>query len=530
MAEQGSLRTVVIGIDAGCRSVLEPQFDAGELPTLNRLFSTCSGALESQIPPWTASAWPTLYTGVNPGKHGVYDFLSFDGYDWSVVNATHIRRRTLWEYLDFHGYRSVVVNVPVTHPPRPFDGALVPGYTAPESPTCHPEGLLDELEAAIGEYTVYGTVEQATDCIRQRGDAFRYLVDRFDPEFGFVQFQWTDAICHKRPGDWDELRRVYRAVDEQIGSILSDCAPQNVLVVSDHGIGPYDGRSFLVNDYLKNDGYVTATNGGSGMPSWAGVRERQLKRGGAGDTPNQHPIQSLLTGAARLGLTSQRIESILSTVGLRSVVANRVPSTLISSAAEQVDFERSTAYMRSRTEMGVRINLAGREPNGTVAQQAYEDVRKELISTLRGVKTPAGDPVFETVAPREQFFHGPHIDRGPDIVTVPSNFDQFLSTRIGTEQFSQPDEPWNHKRFGVIAAEGAAIDASASLAGAHLFDVAPTVLATLGVPASAEMDGDVLEIASSCGEQEYPTFEPSSRTTTTDQAIEDQLADLGYIE
>ncbi len=70
-----------------------------------------------------------------PGKHGVYDFLSFDGYHWNVVNATHVRERPIWELLGEHGIRSVVVNVPVTHPAREFDGALIPGMTAPKTLT-----------------------------------------------------------------------------------------------------------------------------------------------------------------------------------------------------------------------------------------------------------------------------------------------------------------------------------------------------------------------------------------------------------
>ncbi|ELY54810.1 alkaline phosphatase family protein, partial [Natronococcus jeotgali] len=149
------LRLLVIGLDAGCRPILEPLFEAGVTPTLRGLFEAgTSGPLESQIPPWTASAWPSLYTGKNPGKHGVFDFLSFDGYDWTVVNATHVRERPVWELLSDHGRSSVVVNLPVTHPAREFDGALIPGMTAPEEPDCHPEGILEDVEKACGEYRI----------------------------------------------------------------------------------------------------------------------------------------------------------------------------------------------------------------------------------------------------------------------------------------------------------------------------------------------------------------------------------------
>ena len=120
------MQTLLVGLDAACFPVLRPLFEEGAVPTLRRLFEEgASGPLASQLPPWTASAWPSLYTGRNPGNHGVYDFLSFDGYDWDIVNASDVRARTLWEYADDAGLTSVVVNAPVTHPPREFVVALV---------------------------------------------------------------------------------------------------------------------------------------------------------------------------------------------------------------------------------------------------------------------------------------------------------------------------------------------------------------------------------------------------------------------
>lgn len=526
------LRTLLIGIDAACQSVLEPQFERDRLPHIQRLVAGVSGPLESQIPPWTASAWPSLYTGMNPGKHGVFDFLSFEGYQWDVVNATHVRRRSLWEYLDLHGYQSVVVNVPVTHPPRPFDGALIPGYTAPESPICHPIGLISDIEREtnIDEYQVYGDTDSALACVRMRADVFRYLTERFDPDFGFVQFQWTDTICHERPGDRAVLERIYEAVDEQIGILIKECEPDNIFIVSDHGIGPYEGRSFLVNEFLRKHGYVQTTNGGSGMPSWACVRDSQLKRGINTTHRDSGLVERLAARVARMGLTSQQIGAVLSKLGLDDVVLRYIPMTAISAATEQVDFARSQAYMRSRTELGIRINLEDREPEGIVPKSEYEQIRSDLISCLEQIETASGEPVFESVDRYERYFEGQETDRAVDIVTVPAGFDQFLSTRLDTQQFDEPDEPWNHKRNGLIAAKGSAIDETTTIDGAHLFDVAPTVLATFGIPANVEMDGKTLPIIESAGERTYPPLEQDDRQYSHNQALKDRLSDIGYIE
>lgn len=79
--------TLVIGLDGACESVLDPLVAAGEAPTLGRLFEAgAAGPLDSHVPPWTPAAWPTLFTGVTPGEHGVFGSLTFDGYDRNVVD------------------------------------------------------------------------------------------------------------------------------------------------------------------------------------------------------------------------------------------------------------------------------------------------------------------------------------------------------------------------------------------------------------------------------------------------------------
>ena len=551
------LETLLVGIDAACLEVLEPLFETDVTPTLRSIFADgIGGPLPSQIPPWTASAWPTIYTGTNPGKHGVFDFLTFEGYDWDVVNATHVRERPLWQLLDYHGRSSVVVNVPVTHPPEPFDGALVPGYVGPEDPTCHPEGLLDELREAVGDYRVYPpaepTVEEYRALVRSRGSAFRYLADRFEPEFGFLEFQATDLVFHDRPGDDEAVEAIYAEVDEQVRATLDACEPDTVIVVSDHGIGPYGGAEFRINEFLRELGYIRTRRGGRGMPTWANIRDGELKSGAAGtvDGPSASSdedgggalergvaergvggvAERGVAALARVGVTSQRIERALAAVGIRDVVAERVPADLARAGTEQVDFPRSLAYARSRIECGVRINLEGREPEGTVPPSEYDAVREELIAVLSKVETPDGDPVFEDVAPREDYYEGPEAERAVDVVTVPNDFDQFLSATLAGDQFGPPSEPWNHKRQGVFAAQGEGIESNTVPESPQLVDVAPTVLATLGVPADERMDGEPLPIVEPAGERPYPEYEPGATRETDDDAVERRLSQLGYLE
>jgi len=544
--------TLLVGLDAACEPVLDRLFDAGaDLPHLRSILDDgASSPLESQVPPWTASAWPSLYTGTNPGKHGVFGFLDFDGYDWDVVNATDVRERALWELLDAQGLTSVVVNVPVTHPPREFDGALIPGYVAPDDPTCQPAGLLDEVREAIGDYRVYpqhtGGGETTTaekvaeyrETIGMRGDAFRYLEDRFAPDFGFVEFQATDTVFHECPGEFDAVRAVYEAVDEQIGAILEACDPATVVLASDHGIGEYTGYDVRLNTLLRDAEFTETARGGQGMPSWDVIRDEQFLDGAAdgrderdGDRSGGEPsvLERAMKMAAHVGVTSQRVGRVLEQLGLAEIVVRHAPKGMIRAGTEQVDFPASQAYARSHIECGIRLNVAGRDPEGVVPHEKYDAVRETIIDILSDLETPDGKPAFDDVARREAYFEGGEAERAVDIVVVPRAFDQFLSTQLREDVFGPLTEPYNHKRDGLIAATGEGIDAEASLAGAHLFDVAPTVLATLGVARGEHMDGDVLSVVEAAGERAYPKLDERDREATDERAVEQRLSDLGYL-
>jgi predicted AlkP superfamily phosphohydrolase/phosphomutase len=537
-----NMQTLLIGIDAACRSVLAPLFEDGVTPNLQSIVEDgVTADLESQIPPWTPSAWPSLYTGVNPGKHGVFDFLSFDGYDWDIVNRTHVREHALWELADEHGLSSVVVNVPVTHPPREFDGALIPGYTAPENPDCHPEGILDDVRAAIGGYSVYPpgelsdrtreeTIEGYREVARMRAKAFRYLADRFEPDFGFVQFQCTDTVFHQLPGDDAAVRAAYSAVDQQVGRIVEACEPATVVVASDHGIGEYTGHEFRVNEFLRNRGYVETARDSTAMPSWSFVVRNNLMRGDETAERSQSVLERALGVAARLGLTSQRMGKLLEAVGLDELVLEHVPTDVIRAGTERVSFAESKAYMRSRIECGIRLNLQGREPEGVVFRDEYETVRDSLVEELRAVRTPDGTRVFETVKPREEVFDGPHVEDAADILLEPTDYDEYLSSLLRGDEFAEPWQPYNHKKYGIVAARGSDVDTSATVDEPHLFDVAPTVLATLGLPSSERMDGRTLPFVEPVGATGYSAFDGASTAPTDDSDVERRLTDLGYLE
>ncbi|SFS53310.1 alkaline phosphatase family protein [Halostagnicola kamekurae] len=539
------LDTLLIGIDAGCIPVFDRLSDADLIPTIDRLCADGVRApLESQIPPWTPSAWPSIYTGVNPGQHGVVGFVGYDGYDYHVSSNEDVREHTIWDLLDRHGRSSVIVNAPVTHPPDEFDGAVIPGFLGPEDPPCHPTGVLEDVREVIGDYRVYPNytrddetvsddekIAEYLNLVEMRGDAFRYLVDEFDPDFGFLQFQKTDTVFHEFEGEQSKVDAVYERTDEQIAKTLEACDPDRVFLVSDHGMGPYEGYEFRLNEFLRDEGYIETMTGGKGMPSWTPMR-RRLREGEDVETWEPGATARAASIAAQFGVTATRIREALERVGLADIAIKYAPGGVSRTANEQVDFAESTAYLRARTELGVRINLEGRDPNGVVPPSRYEPLREELIDALEDVETPDGEPIFETVAPREEYFHGDCVEETVDIVTIPADFEHALTEQLGGDGYFGPAEPWNHKLDGIFAATGAGIDDEATIDRAHLYDVAPTVLAAMGIPHSDRMDGDVVPVVDPVEPVSYPDYSETESVDRpgTDEDVTERLADLGYMD
>lgn len=144
-----------------------------------------------------------MYTGVDPSEYGAFEFFYYrDTYpdDTRVVSRNDVDAPAVWNYLTVAGLRSIVLNVPITHPAEVIDGVLVPGYLAPADEDGHPPGIRDRLSEHLGRpYEIYSEHETADsieekikgfeDLIGLRAEAAAYLLDNEDWDFAFVQYR-----------------------------------------------------------------------------------------------------------------------------------------------------------------------------------------------------------------------------------------------------------------------------------------------------------------------------------------------------
>src|SRR5689334_14010434 len=121
-------RVCLIGLDCVPPELVFERWRA-ELPNLDRLMrSGMYGPLESTIPPITVPAWMCIMTGKDPGVLGIYGFRnridhSYGGLE--LASSLMVAEDGVWDILGRHGKRSILLGIPLTHPPRPISGLLI---------------------------------------------------------------------------------------------------------------------------------------------------------------------------------------------------------------------------------------------------------------------------------------------------------------------------------------------------------------------------------------------------------------------
>ena len=152
-------RVIIVGFDGLDPAILESLVGEGKLPNVAKLMSSGSFRhMRSTCPPISPVAWSSFSTGVNPGKHNIFDFLAPDRKSYlSKLSSADIRPPTrwlplgkyrlplnkpsyrpmrkskpFWTILGEHEIFSSVIRVPITFPPEKFNGVLLSSLCVPD--------------------------------------------------------------------------------------------------------------------------------------------------------------------------------------------------------------------------------------------------------------------------------------------------------------------------------------------------------------------------------------------------------------
>ena len=456
-------RLVVVGLDC-----LTPQWALeawlGEMPNLKGLLERGIGArLRSTIPPITVPAWTAMLTSQDPGMLGVYGFRNRTSYEYDslkVTNATVVKARTVWNYLSRNRMKSLVMGVPQTYPPKPLNGIMVSGFMTPskEVSYTYPEGVKEVLDrAAGGEYVIdvkdfrtedkAALLESVKKMTAARFRAFRALLRADEFDFAMMVEMGPDRLQH---GFWrfcDPSHRLYEAgnrhehvlhdyyvsLDEELGKTVEAAGEgASVMVVSDHGAKGMEG-AICINEWLQEQGYL------------------RLK-----DRP---------TGRTRL-------------------------------SHEMIDWPKTKAWGEGGYYGRLFLNVAGREPQGSVPPGAYDSVRAELKAALEALGDEEGKPIGTRVFRPEEVYREVN-NIPPDLIVYfgDLNWRSAGSVGIGANHLRENDtgpDDANHMEDGVLvwdlkSAQGGPPRKAERY---QIYDVAPSILRFFGLEVPADMIGE----------------------------------------
>jgi predicted AlkP superfamily phosphohydrolase/phosphomutase len=163
-------KLVVLGFDGMDPRLVQKWMDEGKLPNMQKLTKDSGGvrALGTTHSPESPTAWASFATGVNAGKHNIYDFLVRDTktylpdlgmvtrepprflFNFIPVSKPDIRSirggTSFWVTAGRAGVRSSMLTVPVTYPPEDVpNGELLSGLPLPD------------IRGTMGTFYYFGT-------------------------------------------------------------------------------------------------------------------------------------------------------------------------------------------------------------------------------------------------------------------------------------------------------------------------------------------------------------------------------------
>lgn len=537
-------RVCVIGLDGATFRALKPWCDAGKLPNLQKLIALgASGTLLSTIPPITAAAWTSFQTGKQPGQHGIFEFSRYipGSYDSPVIDGSAIQAKRLWDLLNEAGKKLIAVNVPMTYPPVPVDGAMVSGLLSPDlEHACYPVTLVNEIKAVVPDYEfifpirsidylgVQEYVKRLVALAEKRAKLGVHLIQK-QWDFFMLHFQATDIAQHAlwvyidpaHPGysqtssaERELVLSFYQRLDELLGQLLA-MLDDSVLtiVMSDHGFGPAVDR-FNVNEWLYKQGLLKINN----------VWRKQL-------------TEMLVTMIQKLDVFKLRRRFL----GPRGR-AEKLQMGLTQSSL--IDWKRTVAFaLPGSFYARIYFNRVGREMDGIVDEETAVSLAQQMKQNLLALRHPeTGQPVIKNVYLKHEIYQGNATELLPDITVEPEE-GYMIATELNNSTIVRPVPAFmtgTHLRDGIVIMNGSVIQSGTTLTNAHIVDLLPTILYALNIPIPADLDGKILldAFVDEYKQAHHATYyEPDIwhhdnmvvNSAEEEKIVEERLKSLGYL-
>lgn len=508
-------KILVLGFCAGERSLITQWAEAGLMPTVRSLMTRGLSGHTTGLPGFfIGSTWESFATGVTPAKHGIYcwEQLRPGTYDhYRCLTHENFKAEAFWEVLSRAGRRVAVLDVPLSPYSENLNGIQLVEWGAHDAQygfMTSPRGLASEVVARFGQHPWRGNCDATRnpDEFRQFRDDLlagiatkARLTRHFLAQGGwdvFIQvFTESHCVGHQcwhlhdpaHPLHSAELERVvgdpvqavYCAIDRAMGEILADVDDDTiVLFLAGHGMGPKYQAQFLLDQILLRLGVAApAVDVATPPPNrWRDIVDPVLGWGW-----RQLP-ESIKAG---LRPVHRRLRTWIDGPSLP-------PRSPIDPAASRC-FRVSNNFAHG----GIRLNIAGREPQGRVQRGPECDALCEQVSNdlMQIVNLDTGKPIVDRVLRIADIYKGPYVDNLPDLVVEWSNHAPVY--RIGSQKIGELRGEYRYCRTGEHRPGGMFISAGGAIPHGRLdrdvsiLDFAPTLSAMFGVELP-DVDGRVI--------------------------------------
>ncbi len=404
--------TLFIGLDGAEPGLIRKWIAEGLLPNLAKIYHTgLSGDVATLPGLGDGATWPTLITGVNPGRHGRYFRRQFEpgSYKGKLFSIeTDMRHKPFWSALGQAGKRVAILDLPysiISNDRNCLELANWLIHDRYADPISNPPGFAQETVQEFGDDPIAGNSDlrgRDAESLKKLTDDLLYRVGMKEKmvlkemhkkqydllmtcfaephDIGHMCWHYHDPASPDYDPDWvakhgDPLKKIYLRIDEAIGNITR-CADQKtrIMVFAGLGMGPgYTANCALDQILARIEGCQP-------------IRERNLWK-----RATKSGQSKVVTGMARM------IDAYS-----RSYATSR---------------RQFFATPHNENSGAVRINLKGREPFGKVPAHNFDTVCNKLTDKLLRIKNlHSGGPLVREVIKVRETYHGKRLPWLPDLM------------------------------------------------------------------------------------------------------------------
>jgi len=449
-------KVLVIGIDGATFDLIDPMIKSKKLPNISKLVKTgISAPLNSTVPPMTAIAWPSFFTGVNPGKHGLFDFIQVDRatQDIHINSYKDVKTLSLWDHCSRNGLKSVVINVPVTFPPKGDRNTTVLSgmLTPPGKHYCSNLKLEKVLDEKFGKYKLnydyvkyvrelegkdkYSkSIEWIWDKDRQICDITKYLLTEQDPDLTITVFMGVDQSAHlvwnfrdkkhMLHSDFSKaVEDTYEKIDGYIGELVEKTSDRIVMLMSDHGWGDLT-HAVHANNVLHHLGLLQfKTSQGQGeqyklnIVDWMDETD-DTKPAGKKVTSKKKGVKSKMFKVTKQMLKRMGARKWIYYLPFNKKLYSFYLNMSDRSEADikyEIDWENSSAWLSSPGTQSINL-----KPDLDNTDELIIKIKNEFM----GLKcSTCGKRLIKNVFTRDELYWGPNKKAAPEIIIVPDGYE-----------------------------------------------------------------------------------------------------------